>query len=199
LVFFFDYREGVDDWASLIDFTKLRCLHLPWNHDDMLALARMATNGSFDSLRTLKLHNIEHDQELVRRFLNHLKPLNYLDIDGYIDERVLDVILRRHGEALYGLRISPYACSYYKPYDFPFPFTEPVVQKLVEHCPRVEHLDIPIARTRGDAQEIGNYRVPSRLPRLKRLFLRLGYWIGPYEQLWGEERLSFSVSPGGFH
>jgi hypothetical protein len=70
--------NGIDYWASLTDFTKLRCLHLQWDHDNMNTLARMATNGNLRSLRNLKLRYIDTEtdegQQTVGKFFENLIP-----------------------------------------------------------------------------------------------------------------------------
>ena len=54
--------------------------------------------------------------------------------------------------------------------------------------PDLEEVWLPINRTRADIQETGICRALSRLPRLRRAFLKLRYSIGPGEELWNEEK-----------
>jgi hypothetical protein len=109
-----------------------------------------------------------------------------------MNKEVVGIVLRPHGEALYGLDRRPHRayapCEHFESPNPPVTFTKVVVQKLVELCPRLEYLEILIPRTRGDDQEVGIHHALSKLPRLRRLFLKLGYWIRSDDELWDEER-----------
>jgi hypothetical protein len=190
LVFTGFVSRGIDHWARLTDFTNLRCLIMPWRLEDGVALAEMATRGDFKSLDTLGLSTIENEteqaQEALNRLLESLNPLQRLSLDGYISNEAFDIILRCHGRALRNLLIDPY-----RDYESQNPlvvFSEAVVQRIAEQCLNLEQVWLPVNRTRGDTPEMGIYRALSRLPRLRRAFLRLWYSIGPDESSWDEEK-----------
>jgi hypothetical protein len=174
-------QTKLDNWSRSTDFAKLRCLTIPWDSQSCIALAEMAMRGDFESLHTLGLSNIEAEthqmQEALNRLLENLNPLQRLDFGGSINEESFNIVLRRHGGTL--RKLSVYL---YRDEESQFPlvvFSEAVVQRLAEQCPNLEQVEFPIDRTRGDDRETGIYRALSRVPRLKRAFLKLRFSIGP--------------------
>jgi hypothetical protein len=201
LVFTGYVSRGIDHWARLTNFTNLRCLIMPWSLECGVALAAMATRGDFESLDTLGLSAIEDEsdqaQEALNRLLESLDPLQRLELSGYISNEAFDIVLRRHGGALRNLSMDPYRDDESR--NPLVVFSEAVAQRLAEQCPNLEQVRLPVNRTRGDNRETGIYRALSRLPRLRRAFLRLLYSVGPDEEYWDEEKdgeypLSFSFS-----
>jgi hypothetical protein len=181
-------QTKLDSWRRSTDFAKLRGLTIPWNSQSCITLAEMAIRGDLDSLHTLGLSEIkaktQEKQETLNRLFENLKPLQRLDIGRLISEETFDIILRRHGGTL--RKLSVYLC---RGEESQFPlmvFSEAVVQRLAEQCPNLEQVELPIDRTRGDDRETGTYRALSRVPRLKRAFLKLWFSIGPDKQR-GEE------------
>jgi hypothetical protein len=189
LVFTSFVSHGINHWARLTEFNNLRCLIMPWRLESGVALAEMATRGDFKALDTLGLLAIEDEtdqgQEALNRLLESLDPLQRLELDGYISNEAFDIVLRRHGGALRNLSMDPYRdCESLNPL---VEFSEAVVQRLAEQCPNLEQVRLQVNRTRGDNRETGIYRALSRLPRLRRAFLRLLYSVGPDEEYWDEE------------
>jgi hypothetical protein len=174
---------------------------MPWNSQSCITLAEMAMRGDFESLHTLGLSEIyaetHQKQETLNRLLENLNPLQRLDIGGSISEETFNVVLRRHGKTL--RKLSVYL---YRDEESQFPmvvFSEAVVQRLAEQCPNLGQVELPINRTRGDDRETGIYRALSRVPRLKRAFLKLLFSIGPNKAI-GEEVREWEplVSNGSF-
>jgi len=190
LVFIGHTRNGIDSWARLTDFSRLRCLIMPWRLKYGVLLAELATRDVLRSLRTLTLSEIEDEtdqgQEKMKQLFEGLDRLQFLTLEGYISNETFDIILCCHGGSLRNLSMEPH-----RDYDSQNPlvvFSEAVVQRMAEKCPNLEQVQLPINRTRGDIQETGIYRALSRLPRLKRAFLELRYSIGPDEEFWNEEK-----------
>jgi len=191
----------IDNWSRYTDFAKLRRLTISWGSECGVVLAEMALRGDFESLHTLELSAIEDEtnqsQEALDRLLKNLNPLQRLDLSGLISDATFNIVLRCHGGTLRNLSVYPYRDEESRS---PLVvFSEAVVQRLAEQCPYLEQVELPINRTRGDSRETGIYRALSRLPRLKRAFLRLRFSIGPDEEYWDEETdgeypLSFSFS-----
>jgi hypothetical protein len=181
-------QTKLDNWSRSTDFAKLRRLTIRWDPQTCIALAEMAIRGDLDSLHTLGLSEIkaktQEKLEALNQLFENLRPLQRLDIGRLICEETFDIILRRHGETL--RKLSVYL---YRGEESQFPlmvFSESVVQRLAEQCPNLEQVELPIDRTRGDDRETGTYRALSRVPRLKRAFLKLWFSIGPDKQR-GEE------------
>jgi hypothetical protein len=189
----------IDNCSHYTDFAKLRRLTIPWNTKCGVVLAEMAMRGDFESLQTLGLSAIEDEthqmQEVLNRLLEDLNPLQRLDLSGLISDETFNIVLRRHGGTLRNLSVYPYRDDESRsPLVF---FSEAVVQRLAEQCPNLEQVELPINRTRGDDRETGSYRALSRLPRLKRAFLRLRFSIGPDEEAGEETREGeYPVSTG---
>jgi hypothetical protein len=191
----------MDNFSHYTDFAKLRRLTIPWNTKCGVVLAEVAMRGDFESLHTLGLSAIEDEthqmQEVLNRLLEDLNPLQRLDLSGSISDETFNTVLRRHGGTLRNLSVYQYRAEESRS---PLVvFSEAVVQRLAEQCPNLEQVELPVNRTRGDDRETGIYRALSRLPRLKRAFLRLRFSIGPDEEYWDEETdgeypLSFSFS-----
>lgn len=182
--------HNFDHWARLTDFAKLRCLLMPWHLNCGIALAEIATSGNFESLDTLELSMIGDEtnqaQEALIRLLETLHPLQRLKLSGYISNEVFDLVLRRHGKALRTLSLYPRRGKHSQ--NPVVIFSEATVRRLVEQCPRLEEVRLPVNRTRGDYQETGIYYTLSKLPRLRRAFLTLQYTVGPDEEFWDNER-----------
>lgn len=145
-----------------------------------------------ECLETLELSGIKDDEDgkvsrELNRLLENLNPLQELNLHGYFDDKCFATILSRHGASLRPLSISPERNE--NSFLHLTLFTEELVQLLAEHCPNLEEIHLPIARTRGDGQELGIYRALSRFPRMKRPSLKLWYSIGQYEDGREHQRL----------
>jgi hypothetical protein len=189
LVFAGYLSYGIAKWGCYTDFTNLRCLTILWGPERSVALAEVAMRGDLKSVHTLGLSAIEDEtdqaQEALNRLLENLNPLHRLHLSGYISNEAFDIILRRHGGALRNLSVEPYRDDESR--NPLVVFSEAVVQRLAEQCPNLEEVWLSVNRTRGDDRETGIYRMLSRLPRLRRAFLRLHFSIGPDEEFWDEE------------
>ncbi len=189
LVFAGYVSPKIENWSCYTNFTNLRCFSLLWDPKSGIALAKMAIRSEFKSVNTLAITEIQDEtkqtQEALKQILENLNPLHRLCLEGYISNEAFDIVLRCHGKALRSLSVYPYRDDELR--NPLVVFSEAVVQRLAEQCPKLEEVQLPISRTRGDHQETGIYRMLSRLPRLRRAFLRLGFWVGPDEDDWDEE------------
>jgi hypothetical protein len=187
---YISYTE-INNWSRYTDFAKLHRLTISWISQPgvVLGLAEMAMRGDFESLDTLGLPAIEDEtnqvQEALNRLLENLNPLQRLDLSGSISDETFNIVLRRHGRTLRNLSVHPYRDRESR--DPLVAFSEAVVRRLVEQCPNLEQVWLPVDRTRGDDRETGIYRALSRLPRLRHAFLRLCFSVGPDEDYWDEE------------
>jgi hypothetical protein len=123
-------------------------------------------------------------QDALIQFLEHLNPLNILDLTGFIGNETLEPALIRHGGTLRKLRVIPR-----RGYGTRRPmveFSEATIQRLVELCPNLEQVEFPINRTHSDGRETGIYRSLSALSRLKHVSLNLQFSVGAIKQ--GRER-----------
>jgi hypothetical protein len=185
----------ISDWASSrTEFTQLRCFTFQWGGENGVRLVEIAKHRGFKNLRSLKImgnfciNNTDRNREALNQFPENVNSLQRLDLTGdlCISDSTFDTILNRHGRALRSLSLHPFMRHIY-PRPF-FRFTHATLLQLQQKCPNLEELDIPIIRTRGDDEEIGIYCALSLIPRLRRVSWTLGYWIGPDEELWSEER-----------
>lgn len=185
---------GIAKWTHFTDFTKLRCLIIPYTPEEGVALTEIATRGDFQFLETLKLSPLEDEtpnaQKVLQQLLESVNPLQRLLLDGYFTTETLNIVLRRHGATLRTLSMHPYLDEGIDrdPPTLLVAFSKAIVEQLVAKCPNLEQIKMPIARTEGDDEEAGIYRALSRLPRLKDAVLMLGFWIGPDEDYWDEEK-----------
>lgn len=189
-------QTQITNWSRHTDFVKLRCLTIHWIDDSrgvvesLQTLAEMAMSGGcFQSLHMLRLSisdtSARQMQEVLMLLLEHLNPLETLDLTGFISNTTFRAALRRHGGTLRQLRVIPY--RYYGSRRPVVDFSEAVIQLLVQHCPNLEHVEFPVNRTHGDGRETGTYRALSRLPRLKHVSLKLQFSIGSTEDDHEEE------------
>ena len=85
LVFPMNVPDGIDHWARHTDFSCLRSFSMPWTHRDGIALAAIASQGKFKSLKKLHLYNIDQydtaQQAEVNFLFSSCSPLERLDIN----------------------------------------------------------------------------------------------------------------------
>jgi hypothetical protein len=182
-------------WVHHGSLDDLRHLTMSWDIQEATVLADIAIHGGLKSLVTLELSydtwygRLEDElvlQDALLQVLEHSNPLQRLDLNGYVSDKLFNTIVNRHGKSLHSLSLLPERNN---------ESTNPLVllssvalQNLAEACPNLEQLQLWVNRTHGDSQEVGIYQALSRLPRLTCLHLRLWYTIGPDEDLWDEER-----------
>ncbi|KAI0383309.1 hypothetical protein F5Y04DRAFT_279018 [Hypomontagnella monticulosa] len=202
------------DFARCTNFSELRTLAIDCENDfdDLNGgeavpyLAEAAKSGVFRSLNTLTLAmrpDIFVGEEIEDRMvllLENLQPLQTLDLAGFVSKKMFDTAIRHHGEALRKLRIRPRRWN--RENSPRIAFSEPVIRRLADQCPRLEQLEIPINRTQGNAHETRTYRALSRLPRLTCVILILETLLetiqGDGEEvvdLW-DDREAYNIRPG---
>ncbi|KAI2638759.1 hypothetical protein GGS26DRAFT_587526 [Hypomontagnella submonticulosa] len=191
-------REGLTGWItkysqirsleSYANFSELRSLAIDMEKDDdpvlseevLPYLAKLAMDGNFESLRALalSLHFPENGGDRMQAamvlLLEHLNPLESLDLHGFVSKRTYETAVRCHGATLRNLRVRPRRSDWEWRHPGPrIAFTEAVVRRLVEKCPKLKRLELPIDRKLGNAHETGIYRALSRLSRLAHVRLVL--------------------------
>ncbi|KFZ02497.1 hypothetical protein V500_00163 [Pseudogymnoascus sp. VKM F-4518 (FW-2643)] len=189
-------HTAISSWSCHTDFAKLRRLTIHWGAESsgntnssgvvtlLQTLREIALGGGFKSLNTLVLSiphaNARPMQDALIQLLEHLNPLDILDLTGFIGKETLEPALIRHGGILRKLRVIPYrAYGTLRPM---VEFSEAVIQRLVELCPNLEQVEFPINRTHSDGRETGIYRALGGLSRLKDVSLKLEFSVGTIER-----------------
>ncbi|KAF2962858.1 hypothetical protein GQX73_g10708 [Xylaria multiplex] len=191
------YPGHIENWSRHTNFAKLRHLVIYWVYatpgvaGSLHCLAEMASHGHFESLHTLKLQlpdeYCHRTQEGLTLFFENLNPLEKLDLNGYISNEAFKTALGRHGSTLKRLSILSGRRTRSEHPQFVFSHVE--IQYLVGQCPNLEHLEFPVNRTQGDADETAIYRELSNLPRLEYVSLRLQFSLA-IEQLEEEKEMA---------
>ncbi|KFX88309.1 hypothetical protein O988_09065 [Pseudogymnoascus sp. VKM F-3808] len=190
---FFDSEMShteLSSWSCHTDFAKLRRITIHWDYESSGAvtslqiLGEIALAGGLKSLNTLVLSiphfNARPMQDALIHLLEHLNPLDILDLTGFIGSKTLEPALIRHGGTLRKLRVIPYrAYGTVRPM---VEFSEAAIQRLVELCPNLEQVEFTINRTHSDGRERGIYRALGGLSRLKEVSLKLEFSVGTIER-----------------
>ncbi|KAL8339107.1 hypothetical protein RB598_007424 [Gaeumannomyces tritici] len=177
---------SLQKWDRRIDFDHLQHLDVGGGYQapsrvSAEALEWFSLNHSFPQLKTLRLH-LEHDvsgagpdhNETTSSFFGALEPLEELDVSGPLTGEILDRILSRHGPTLTSFGFCPIE-RYGRPQPGPMSMVlrKDHIMKIQAACPRLEHLAVPIRRTKSDPRETELYRSLGKFRRLRSLFLRL--------------------------
>ncbi|RYP31403.1 hypothetical protein DL767_005803 [Monosporascus sp. MG133] len=169
-------------WNSHTDFSKLCSLQI---HDISLdaleVLVRVARSDNVKSLHTLALSIAPFGESLLQTsepsvdvLLQTLRPLQNLELTGFIGESTFMAILHHHGATLAKLKLIPdfqRLRSTGPPMRFVISYSH--IQDLQKQCPGLRELELLLPRSKGDQQEVDIYRTLGALPRLKRLSLLL--------------------------
>ncbi|KFY45421.1 hypothetical protein V495_02988 [Pseudogymnoascus sp. VKM F-4514 (FW-929)] len=180
----------LSSWSCHTDFAKLRRITIHWDYESSDAvtslqiLGEIALAGGLKSLNTLVLSiphfNARPMQDALIHLLEHLNPLDILDLTGFIGHKTLEPALIHHGGTLRKLRVIPYRA--YGTLSPMVEFSEATIQRLVELCPNLEQVEFPINRTHSDGRETRIYRSLSALSRLKHVSLNLQFSVGAIKQ-----------------
>ncbi|KAF1818067.1 uncharacterized protein K489DRAFT_135715 [Dissoconium aciculare CBS 342.82] len=183
-IFWDDRGESIRTWHTVIDFSRLRALHL---HDCITStnLDWMATNCEFSSLESLVLspsHSLdfvsldESVDSAVDSFLGNLPPLRSFRLIGYDNGHVIGPFLTHCGATLREFRLA-HPDEDDAGYDSSKErfINTAMLDILQTHCPNLEILSIPSLRAHGDSWEVAFYRRLGQLPRLRRLHLRFDH------------------------
>ncbi|KAI0889837.1 uncharacterized protein GGS22DRAFT_183182 [Annulohypoxylon maeteangense] len=159
----------ITDWSMHTDFTVLRVLRInSVIGEDVL---NNLVNGShnFRSLETLVL-TLRHTGELApvarvssltEMLVCDLQGLHTLEIIGWCKKIAISTKL---SPKLRSLRLRPCYDQY---------LTWRDITNIRARCPMIENLDIPLLRTKGDANEVALYEALGTLPKLEDLALDL--------------------------
>ncbi|KAL2121763.1 hypothetical protein VTJ04DRAFT_2218 [Mycothermus thermophilus] len=176
-------EEAIEQWALCVDFTRLRRFgfHGDMSFDCLRTLVTRARDpksgrggrGWFRSLRSLDLtitggltdqNDTFEGDEIVRKFLSLLPPLEHLTVDGYGGEGTFLQIVQSHGPTLRKLHLQ----TWYEPWSY----APEELSYMADRCPRLEDFRVYTMRIRN-SEELDGYRALARFPSLRRLELVL--------------------------
>ncbi|KAI0813250.1 hypothetical protein GGR55DRAFT_703227 [Xylaria sp. FL0064] len=150
-----------DSIGQITDFSKLRHLVIHWNDDSrrvvtsLHVLKSLASHGHFKSLHALMLvipvGSSPQLPEALLSLLGRLDPLKKLYLSGFITNKTFETALCHQGSTIRALRVMPRQHSGSR--KSPSVLSAAQAKHLVEHCPNLEHLEFPVNRTQGDAEE----------------------------------------------
>jgi hypothetical protein len=155
-------------WQEDTHFSALKTLKMGPILDSE-ALRFLATHCRFPSLSQLDInfnpnyYNSE-DFPAANAFLLGLPALSVLRLSGYRPDLATEAVFEYHGLRLHELSLLPFGHE---------TFTLEELEQVAKTCPFLEKLTIKIKRSRGDAQEVANYKAIGALPRLRHLNLDL--------------------------
>lgn len=163
---------------ELIDLSKIRNLEIVCNNSSgvLQKLTVMAREGAFQDLNSFSYgpftgRNKPELDLALSIFLEDIRPLSRLCLSGPIcsTDRTFTTILHKHGASLRNLRLDR---GRHKPGMSGAEWIRKI-GLLAEFCPRLEILNLGIARSQGDQSEVAIYRTLSWIQRLKYLRLSL--------------------------
>ncbi|KAL2022454.1 hypothetical protein VTK56DRAFT_5283 [Thermocarpiscus australiensis] len=169
-------NDEIEDWSNYTDFAVLRRFELNCITTVRVleTLTSMASSSKFQSLRELGLA-IVSDQyrgndsrsldEPASLFLLAVPPLEVLEISSFVGKRTIEAALRRHGQTLRKLHLSPDHKE--------LVLSRGQVREIQQRCPKLEDIQLLIRRHHGGPEEVAIYRTLGRLPRLRRVALQL--------------------------
>ncbi|KAK4247598.1 hypothetical protein C7999DRAFT_14412 [Corynascus novoguineensis] len=173
----FSFSYDLNAWYHQIDFSVLQRFELNCaiSVEALHALFTMAaSNNAFRSLRELALsvrreewwaNSTDIFDPPTSLFIRSLPPLEVLKLDGFFGKATVNVILRRHGQALRKLHLIPEDTSTGGNGD--------LVHELQQWCPLLENVRLCVRRRQGGPREVAIYRALERMPRLRRAELLL--------------------------
>lgn len=168
-------------WGSLIDFGAIRRFgfHCSVTVRVLNDLASLAAAGAFSSLRELHLSVVGSVADggcgtarvdgPVSEFLTALRPLEELKLVGCYGKATLEAALRYHGQGVRKLVQFPRGLLDGGDYLI----GPELIREFELRCPGLEEVFFHLPRSRGGPDEVAMYRALGRLPRLRRLRLRL--------------------------
>jgi hypothetical protein len=164
-------KEDMEIWNQDIDLSVLRTLKIG-PKSTLEAVEYMTKTCSFLSLTCLSINfnperNLWHGSDYYTTaslFLVSIPALSELELYGWHPELDTKSILKHHGPRLRRLLLLAREGEN---------ISLETLNHLGENCPLLEDLTTQIRRSRGDFQEVVKYRAIGRIPRLKRLFLKL--------------------------
>ncbi len=172
-------------WNNRADFSCLLRLEISYNLSlqALEALASMAAEGKFRSLRTLGLqvgsevpdeNNPETLDSPTSLFLEAISQLNSLDLYGRFGPLTVQAALHRHGPTLRKLHLRSVTPNHtFNPIERYSPDYNPFAHDIAALCPRLDDLSVQVQRDQGGPDEISAYRALGALPRLRHLSLQL--------------------------
>ncbi len=186
------YSPGyLSAWNNRTDFSCLRRLEIfcTLSIQALEALASMAANSKFRSLRTLGLRVGSEDldesnaatlDKPTSLFLQAVSQLDSLVLHGHFGSLTVHAVLHRHGPTLRQLHLRTTNNDASNPGDPYSSYHNTLPHSIAALCPRLETLYIQIQRHQGRPIETSAYRALGALPRLMYLVLQLDYGVLPY-------------------
>lgn len=161
-------EEKLRFWRQSIDFSLLRSLSIH---------AQSVSYDAGASVLALSLQSLEHlvlfmDDNShgapVAEFLQSIHPLSSISLRNLRDPAPLEA-LARHGTTLKHLTVTMGRMAQLDMFSVNF------IERLRHQTPHLESLEMPVWRSKGDADEVAFYRAIGRLPQLRRAVLTLLY------------------------
>ncbi|GIZ45602.1 hypothetical protein CKM354_000876100 [Cercospora kikuchii] len=166
-------------WTEFTDFSVLRSLELPGRGDACFYQQLCAV--PFRDLRSISLNIPEPKYasnatfEELQRFLVTIPALETLQLSDHLHLVDMEPVLKRHGPTLKSLWLMQAGTHNEKPQFWEYLCTKHpgVLAAVHKYCTRLEKLAIPIRRSKGNAAEVGSYKILGTLPKLRVLNLTL--------------------------
>jgi hypothetical protein len=156
------------EWTKQDDFNEIRVLQLWLIREENL---RLAANREYPALNSLALQPFETvDDELVRRFVCSLSPLDSLHLCGAYSQETFEAILDVHGESLRKLCLVPMGKS--DVFDYRR-ITPSLLHLIRTHCPNLQEFRLPTIRSAGNRDECDLYRALGKYSKVINLTLEL--------------------------
>lgn len=178
--------EVVEQWHRYTDFASLRSLKLAGASVPVLRWIYANSrddSSAFSQLTCLELEAGQYSGNEVAQEVAHatqevlrcLPPLKDLALTGrafgdYNDDMstaTMSTLLQHHGNTLLRLSLQQ---NWHSP---PIIKTLSDANNLVERCPRLDHLNVSIARSEGDLKEVAIYQQLGSHPLLQSINLTL--------------------------
>jgi hypothetical protein len=155
--------EDLEIWTECTDFKLLQTLKLETLIEPS-ALAYLAS-CRFQALKSLSLSLREQDEtspDVIDELFGRLPPLSSLMLKGELYRATLGDILVLHGATLRTLSLLPAGTSRTR-----LVLDAKDLTAIASRCPSLEHFELALARSKGDASEVEAYKALGSFPRLQ--------------------------------
>jgi hypothetical protein len=172
--------------ANIANLSRLRSLQLEGFYDPADLIEPAALFPNLERLfiepipLLLPLTDSPDDEGDSIAAIRAFAPLKYLQISSLRNVSSLERILERHGASLRGLILEPSTKGPYMRGESDTGYRYPEldasdIRHMVQTCPNLEELRVPIRRSRGSRKECEMYTALSEFPNLHSLVLDLHY------------------------
>lgn len=166
-------------WSRHTDFRNLSSLEIQGTIElgAVAQLAHMARQSQFTALTTLSLYPCPSDFQggpeintMTAELVRSLCPLQNLMIGGVVRESSFHAVIDHHAKTL---RKFAFHQLNNKEEIEQFRISSVHAEKLSQRCLELEDLDLRVLRLQGSEEKVLTHQHLSKLPKLKRLVLRL--------------------------